>query len=548
MAKNGFGNYNVKIDGDDSLFSISGSNVLKNGQQIGSIDGAGNVTSPNSTSKYEVINGLVFNEGNQIGKVTGNSSVYGKTGLIDSVLNQNGVASMPSAPKMATGKASTWDAKIRQVNDNDLTSTNLNKLLDSNSGYMKRAGTRGTQYANSRGLVNSSMGAEAAQAAAIDAAAPIANADASTYFTQGTRNQDAENSSRSENARMGTEVSMFNAGETNKGSLAGFDTASRGALQRNDGIIQSLLNEQSHDFNMAEQGARFGHDENMQDRGFTHDTNMQERGFTHDATMQDDRQAYDQASQGRTFEHDNNMQDDRQTFEGGQQADRIASDRDIEATRLQASNFDTLLDGIANINMQDMDATEKAAAIKVLNDNWLAGSPIYSALQNSKIENGEVIDTTPAPTEASDTAGAGGASTDQQQPGQPQQNVNDPYSYQSIESMPVMVQDWYTEKHGDVSPPDLVRIQGVVDYANLERKFGDYIKENGTIISRITGAKFDNYQVAKQYNDFVREEFKNGDMDFTDAEIFKAMTGGVATNPVEPKDADERWRAPYRYV
>lgn len=54
-------------------------------------------------------------------------------------------------------------------------------LLNSDSPYMKQAETAGKQYANSRGLLNSSMGAQASQGAAIQAALPIAQQDANTH-------------------------------------------------------------------------------------------------------------------------------------------------------------------------------------------------------------------------------------------------------------------------------------------------------------------------------------------------------------------------------
>jgi hypothetical protein len=57
----------------------------------------------------------------------------------------------------------------------------LDGLLDSNSSYMQQAATAGTQYANKRGLLNSSLGAQASQQAAISAALPIAQQDASTH-------------------------------------------------------------------------------------------------------------------------------------------------------------------------------------------------------------------------------------------------------------------------------------------------------------------------------------------------------------------------------
>lgn len=54
----------------------------------------------------------------------------------------------------------------------------LNSMLDSDSPLMKRAETQGKQFANQRGLLNSSMAAGASQGAMIDRATPIAQQDA----------------------------------------------------------------------------------------------------------------------------------------------------------------------------------------------------------------------------------------------------------------------------------------------------------------------------------------------------------------------------------
>lgn len=64
----------------------------------------------------------------------------------------------------------------------------LQSLLDPNSDYMRRARSRGLMAANRRGLLNSSIAGEAAEAAALDAALPIAASDAeiaNSQFMQG---------------------------------------------------------------------------------------------------------------------------------------------------------------------------------------------------------------------------------------------------------------------------------------------------------------------------------------------------------------------------
>jgi len=56
----------------------------------------------------------------------------------------------------------------------------LNNLISQDNPLMQKAATQGQQYANKRGLLNSSIGAGATQSAMMDYAMPIAQADAAT--------------------------------------------------------------------------------------------------------------------------------------------------------------------------------------------------------------------------------------------------------------------------------------------------------------------------------------------------------------------------------
>jgi hypothetical protein len=69
----------------------------------------------------------------------------------------------------------------------------LEGLLADDSVYIQRAEAGAAATAASRGLLNSSIAAGAGQAAAIDAALPIAQQDAQTYFAQANLNQNADN-------------------------------------------------------------------------------------------------------------------------------------------------------------------------------------------------------------------------------------------------------------------------------------------------------------------------------------------------------------------
>jgi hypothetical protein len=86
-------------------------------------------------------------------------------------------------------------------------------LLEEDSPYMQRAATAGLQYANDRGLLNTSMGAEASQAAAIDAALPIATSDAAAYNYQSNLNQNLAEDSRQFDANLAESTRQFDSAQ-----------------------------------------------------------------------------------------------------------------------------------------------------------------------------------------------------------------------------------------------------------------------------------------------------------------------------------------------
>lgn len=100
--------------------------------------------------------------------------------------------------------------RTRDVNENELSSNQLNSLLDQNSAYIQRARNSGLAQANSRGLLNSSMAAGAAQGAAIDAAMPMAMQQAGAYTNVGDRNMDAENQYLLQRDALGNAMNIAN--------------------------------------------------------------------------------------------------------------------------------------------------------------------------------------------------------------------------------------------------------------------------------------------------------------------------------------------------
>ena len=120
-----------------------------------------------------------------------------------------------------------YDATQRDVSaGQDTVAGQITGILDDNSKYIQRARAQGTSYAASRGLLNTSIAAGATEAAAIDAALPIAQQDADTYFRQGLENQSATNTALSTNAQLLNQTNLerlSQAGQTHR-QILGDDT------------------------------------------------------------------------------------------------------------------------------------------------------------------------------------------------------------------------------------------------------------------------------------------------------------------------------------
>lgn len=136
-----------------------------------------------------------------------------------------------TAPDVAQTKAFGYSPTTTAVNDStDTVSAQLDRIINKGGPNMERAGAFGDQTSQARGLLNSSIGVEAAQGAMIDRALPIAQADANTYSTTRLTNQQAENQAGQFNAAAANSGGQFNAGEANKFGLIGSDTAAKTSL------------------------------------------------------------------------------------------------------------------------------------------------------------------------------------------------------------------------------------------------------------------------------------------------------------------------------
>lgn len=100
-----------------------------------------------------------------------------------------------TAPQVSTFNLSGLQKPVDVAVDpkTQTVSGQLESILSSDSPLIQQARTRATQAMNQRGLANSSMALGAADAAAYDAALPIAQANAATYQDTAKTNAAAQN-------------------------------------------------------------------------------------------------------------------------------------------------------------------------------------------------------------------------------------------------------------------------------------------------------------------------------------------------------------------
>ena len=96
------------------------------------------------------------------------------------------------------------------VDPNQTVQAQITGLLMANSPLLRQAQAQARQQAASRGLMNSSMAVQAGQQAVLNAALPIAQADAATYANAARYNADAAN-----------QMAQFNVGAQNQASQFG---------------------------------------------------------------------------------------------------------------------------------------------------------------------------------------------------------------------------------------------------------------------------------------------------------------------------------------
>ena len=281
---------------------------------------------------------------------------------------------------MNNASAVTATADTRTVQDNELSRTHLNTMMSEDSPLMNLARNQGMKTSASRGLLNSSISSKAAQNSMIMNAKDFALQDARAYQQAAQDNMTARNNVNMQNAKMQTDVNIANAGEANRGLIAG--------VNLDAAALQSSLDRQSR-ADLQDDAQTFTSSENVLDRQSRADLQDDSQAFTADqsaldrqsrADLQDDAQAFtssenelDRVAQRERQEYDTlskvTLQDDQQAFESAEKAlDRQIQSSGVNAT-IQSSMASTYFTAAGQISA---DPNLSAAAKKTQLDNLIA--------------------------------------------------------------------------------------------------------------------------------------------------------------------------------
>lgn len=162
-------------------------------------------------------------------------------------------------PGAATRSATPVQTQADDSNANPLdVADEVGKITNQNSLAMRSARAKGNEVAASRGLQNSSVGAEAAQRAMVDAALPMAQQNVSQRFNadQSDKNREHEKTMQEDSVRANTVGEYLNTmRELQKGFLEAYKDIQSAELpeDQKQRAIADLYNKQQQQINQMKQ-------------------------------------------------------------------------------------------------------------------------------------------------------------------------------------------------------------------------------------------------------------------------------------------------------
>lgn len=277
----------------------------------------------------------------------------------------------------------------RNVQRPDLVQNQLSGILGRGSPLLDQVEARARMNANNRGLLNSSIGNEAALAAVIQSALPIAQQDAASYFSQGRANQDAANT--------------FGLNQQNQNFQTGRDQQQ---FQN-----QMALNQQGFGNQLALNQQGFGFSEALAKLGFQNQSQLQGQQFQQQKDILQATQTYEanQANLNRQWQSEEaRLNRQLQASELAARTAQAAQAANVSNANFQAQlaaqerqmsydMFRNYTSGAVALLTGDMPADSKAALWNIYQSMW-TGAPMSNPNQAALSGLPNATGTTPSPT------------------------------------------------------------------------------------------------------------------------------------------------------
>lgn len=243
-------------------------------------------------------------------------------------------------------------AETRQVQDEELTSHQMSKLLSSDSKYMQDARRQGMEQSAAMGGLGGTVGIGASMQAAIRAGLPIAQADAQAFQQAASENMQALNQYAQLNLQRATQLQTAhldaktqirnNAINTNANiAISKLDSATKRDISRLDAETQLRSTEMQGQ--IQAQLASFQHQYN---------------------SLLEDQKAYNDLLKTQ-MQGEYNLADrelaGRWESQLKEQEQRL--NRESTANNLLAATYDGYMNRLADLNGQDMDQNARNAAV-----------------------------------------------------------------------------------------------------------------------------------------------------------------------------------------
>lgn len=208
---------------------------------------------------------------------------------------------IPTNSQAAGLKGTDGRGYTRQVGTNEIASTHLNQMLDSNDPYMQNARKRGLETAARRGMLNSSIAAGNSQRAAIEAASPFAMQAADTYGRAQTENLGYMNQNLINEREIGNKVLAERLmAEAAAGSGRDAVAAAEAAAQNQYRMFQEGLA-----FDGEQRGLDRAHDFGISDMGYRQQRGLNEQGYGFDLGRQNNQNSFTSREADRDVYRDN---------------------------------------------------------------------------------------------------------------------------------------------------------------------------------------------------------------------------------------------------